>query len=287
MCTMLELMCKRLWNIYSCCALSPQITEMQLICRCQMISTHTYLGFLQIIVSRVEAQEVNRCEMSVPPPPPAPVGRPATTGNYPGNPTAHPPPRPSLATSQHKDPPSTASVPHQHWRKLLLGDTTAVARQRGRGGAGHGGSAIVISGSATILNGGCQPRAIDTTPPAPPHGLHSPLDAPRQVSTFIFRILRDTSSSSYGSTVLGLRVCGASPLQGVAGIHHGTGAPTPCDKMCRPRRTTGGREQGITRPKAGTRTVTPQNRNNILERYHTTTSYYRHTHKERNNKERN
>jgi hypothetical protein len=69
MCTMLELMCKRLWNIYSCCALSPQITEMQLICRCQMISTHTYLGFLQIIVSRVEAQEVNRCEMSVPPPP--------------------------------------------------------------------------------------------------------------------------------------------------------------------------------------------------------------------------
>jgi hypothetical protein len=70
---MLELMCKRLWNIYSCCALSPQITEMQLICRCQMISTHTYLGFLQIIVSRVEAQEVNRCEMSVPPPPHRPL----------------------------------------------------------------------------------------------------------------------------------------------------------------------------------------------------------------------
>jgi hypothetical protein len=31
--------------------------------------------------------------------------------------------------------------------------------------------------------------------------------------------------------------------------------------------------------------VTPQNRNNILERYHTT-SYYRHTHKKKNsNKE--
>jgi hypothetical protein len=27
--------------------------------------------------------------------------------------------------------------------------------------------------------------------------------------------------------------------------------------------------------------VTPQNRNNILERYHTTTSYYRHTHKKK------
>jgi 7-keto-8-aminopelargonate synthetase-like enzyme len=35
------------------------------------------------------------------------------------------------------------------------------------------------------------------------------------------------------------------------------------------------------REEAARKNVTPQNRNNILECYHTTTSYYRHTHKKK------